>query len=1172
MSIKKFSAFVVLLGLLLPSVSFAATRVDANLQDPWPGNHIQADIQLDTRVAVSSGGTSVSPGGEVCSSAPITMIPSLSLANWGTALYDVQSTYPDCDGLNPAPCPAMISAGAHSGSHPVRWLSTTDFDRYAALFASIPSGIGYDGNGGLEVYRALGSFPTDSVTYVRTGGLRSPNMRAGVNIFCKGQLQVRDGTTVLASYDLSGSTLAPVTRTLADGSHTISTRLIGVDCIGAVVKHPINDDPASSYYFRIYYYSRNRPSFPSSDLGAASFTVNVNPATSTCDFRSGTITSSVSSVSRGTTLVRVPITNRGDQMRVTGVRSSMADYIAVPATPALCTFLGFPISPRGCPATNGFNVDIASGATSEVAVLVTARDTPLVLPAPTLIFTSRVTGGAGFACSSTAPPLTCERSVAIPVDDPTLPTACVITSSPVSPAPVEVGTGDIAHFKVYCTNAAGISVPCRTTDWSWGGGISGGFQIDPPGRTTMDAYAIPTSGSGALGTINYVSGSASCSLGVRIIDSEYACVFNPSSATLSVGGTQRFDISCRDLIASTPINPSSVGYGVLPSPLADTSDSSVTGTTVTGRTVGGGLLVGDARFATARRPWIVGHEAIAGLTVSAAGAMTACSITSVPATAAPVEVGNGDIAHFQVACTNSAGGAVPCVGNSWSWAGGISGRFQADPAGRTETDAYAIPTSAPGSLGNISYTSGTVSCSLNVRVVASNYTCDFTPPSASMIIGGTQRFDLHCRLTATGAPLTPDTVGYGVTPPTIATTGSSSVTGTTVTAIASGSALLQGDAHFPTTSPWIVGHEATAPIEVTDGSSTISSCLINPTSSSVGQDDFREFTVACYGRAGIAGPAVPCVGSDWSWAGISGFFDESTRSNSRIIGGPSSSPGASGQIQYRTGSVNCTGALTVLEPEFSCNFNPSSATLIVPQSQAFTLFCSRRGSPTRIIPDDVRYSRPGIDLVTSLTSSSVNGATVNALGPGTGSLLSFAYLPGAFPILGHRANAPITISGPCPVALTTCPGFTVQCVVCTENGTAPRCTGPGGAPTCGRDRPIPPDIPPGDSDFCSIGGGRFPLGAPPIEIIAGRDTTIGIYCGPSGTGACRAVNWGVITTSGGGIWQINDVNDAGRIILRVERNSIGRSTITARVNGFGPGEGCSRDVIFGPGGPCPTQS
>ncbi|MFH0884470.1 MAG: hypothetical protein V1861_02060 [Candidatus Micrarchaeota archaeon] len=531
---------------------------------------------------ISSGDpNNLQTGDEVCSGATLRVVPTVS-TKWATPDLDTVALYYTCYG---GYCPAMISYGTVNSNRNIAWLSSATWNSQKSFGDSNDYSV-------LESdYNTLGvsNFHTQTVSYANGTGIYS-NKEGGAGMFCKGTFQVVDGATV------KGSSAMPSAGNVdfavnSVGGHAISTQLSGVNCFPVVVKHPTNLPDNPSYFLMTYF--TDGPSI-ASPVATDTITVQVVNSGGDCSFYDvlNSVSASSSLLDEDLIMVKVTMHNSGDPVRITSVSSSNPDFTASAFPVAICDMLGFP--PSLCPAANGFNSDIASGANKNLYVLV--QRGPGASGGTILTFNGQTVAAT---CGSTA---TCNHPL-----DLTGAVTCEV-----QPPALEVATLTVAEYTVTCEDLAGDPTPCVGTNWYWNG-IVGDFME----KTNTHAWAYATSPPGTSGTLNYHSGIANCFSDVDVTDDglghEYECEFIPASATMNISTSKYFVLNC--FVNSTPSVPDDAEYDHVNGLGGSTSNSSVHGTTYTAPgSPDSGDLQGFASWASMPDP-MVGKMVFAPITV-----------------------------------------------------------------------------------------------------------------------------------------------------------------------------------------------------------------------------------------------------------------------------------------------------------------------------------------------------------------------------------------------------------------------------------------------------------------------------------------------------------------------------------------------------------------------------
>jgi hypothetical protein len=299
------------------------------------------------------------------------------------------------------------------------------------------------------------------------------------------------------------------------------------------------------------YYTQNQPALGA--VGTKTVNINVQNSGGTVAMHETQVAASGSLSDSSLTMVRVREHNDADPIRVTGVSSSNPDFTAAPFNPALCNILGFP--PSVCPASNGFNSDIASGGDKDLYVLITAG------------------GGASGGTTLTFNAQTVSTACGGPaMGSDTVDLNGVVRCS-IDPNALTFGTLELAHFDVSCENLAGDPMACSGSNWFWADGLVGDFTE----KTNTHANAYTTSPPGASGTLRYASGIAECFSDIDVTNPTYECEFVPPSATMNISTSKHFDLNC--FKNGGPKVPDTADYDLIDGLSGSTSGGSTGGVT-----------------------------------------------------------------------------------------------------------------------------------------------------------------------------------------------------------------------------------------------------------------------------------------------------------------------------------------------------------------------------------------------------------------------------------------------------------------------------------------------------------------------------------------------------------------------------------------------------------------
>ena len=732
---------IIVLFVVLAQFSYAATTTidNANYTGGMSKWYFASDMQFTTTFTVAANGTTLQAGDSVVDGSTLTVTPSIT-ATWATPDLAIVSIYPNCL----AGCPTLINSTGVNTNRPIVWLASATFNHHQTL------GTSNDWNNNATLAAQLEPFATQPMTF--DPGSSRPlqyNKAGGANMYCKGTLEVLDGSTVVGNSPLPA--VAPISFTLSGaGSHQLATRLKDVVCFGAV-----EVNPGTSWFYN-YYFTRKTPS---TIIPATMGISGIIPIiVSSCNITHTTYTTT-GSVNEDYFMLITPITNNGATAQVQSVTSGNSDYTVEPFPVSLCATLGFPSSL--CPTDNGFNTNIPTGSTQDTYVLATRGASPDPANALPVTYNALASGQS------------CTDALSIPGGN--TPVVCGI-----DPSAFTMRTQDLLHSTVACDNLAGNSVPCVGDNWYWDSGLVGDFTLKD--NTQADAYS--TSAPGSSGLLNYNSASAWCFSEISLTIDPARCVFNPVSANIAISSSQHFALVCEE-------TPTSATYDLINGLVGITLDDTpaTAGTTFTADSLPSvGDLRGVATLPSDASP-IIGAVAIAPINVFTPD-IVSCEIT--PAVVAPpdINLSSNMGMEWTVVCRNAASEVVPCSGSDWRWENGLNGPAPTEHPVATSERVMTHSTSSGGSSGQLNYYTTGASCTSSVTLLDHlDGWCTFSPPSARLNYNAVKAFTLSCmnNLSGTPVPFTPDSATYDLIAGLAGSTSAESVTGVTYTAPATNS-------------------------------------------------------------------------------------------------------------------------------------------------------------------------------------------------------------------------------------------------------------------------------------------------------------------------------------------------------------------------------------------------
>ncbi|MFH1785553.1 MAG: hypothetical protein ABH842_03925 [Candidatus Micrarchaeota archaeon] len=443
-------------------------------------------------------------------------------------------------------------------------------------------------------------------------------------------------------------------------------------------------------------------------------------------------------------------------------------------------------------------------------------------------------------------------------------------------------------------------------------------------------------------------------------------------------------------------------------------------------------------------------------------AVCSAQVTVLPDIDTPVEctivppnadVGQMELAQFNVTCINSLGDEIPCASTNWYWEMGFSGYFVT----QTEEDATVYSDEAVGSTGELFFEPSIYAiCSANMTIISPTYVCVFDPDDVIVNMTDSQHFNFTCYENL--AETDPDDAEYNLINTLTGVLSNDDIHGVDYTAPALGTeGDVEGIGYFDT-GTHIIGAVDWAHVLVPDENSP-TDCTITPAVYSMGPYEWATFEVECTNFFGVP---VACVGNNWYWGdGLTGGFISATNTEAEAYS--TSSVGSTGKLYYASIDALCFSDVTLIAPTYVCDLTPDSVVLAYSDSQHFDFACTVAGVATA--PDDSDYQL--VDGLTgSLSNPAINGVDYDA--PAVDS-------QGNVLAVGTFNAAPAPLGGAVDLSFVRVQNDTEECVG--------------------------DDCNPGDSDDCRI------LAPSPWFVSEGTSAWVGIMCGVDGDEVCSSVVW-----------------------------------------------------------------
>ena len=502
-----------------------------------------------------------------------------------------------------------------------------------------------------------------------------------------------------------------------------------------------------------------------------------------------------------------------------------------------------------------------------------------------------------------------------------------------SPSAASVAPGGSQIFTAACHDAAGLDTDCPVLGWITD--VTGGSMapIWANDSSTLTAGQTIEDGKGVYASyaVDHISNGTirheqvfKCAADVNVtpaVPDAFACALSPSSANVSVNGSQPFTAACyskRGVAVQCPAldwTTDVTGGFMLPTPSNDTS------------TLYAGQVAEDGRLVYAESP---AGAPIAFICNASVNIVTQPQPRPYACTLAPsaAEVSVGGSEYFEATCYSKRGVVLDCPTLNWTTT--VTGGFMLPAQSQTGSTLYAGTTMETDRLVAASTVDFSCYASVNVtKPQAFAVSCSLDPNAASIIVGGSQYFAATCfdsSGNATDCPIidffTDVTDGF-VLPP-------ASQNGTTlyVGMVAENDRVLVADAG---------NFSCSASVNVIPVGGA-QSCALDPNATSVHVGGTQYFSAACFD---FAGSAAACPDLNWTTTVTGGtMLPAQSPIGSTLHAGATMEDGRT--VTAEAQAFSCTAFVNVTKPitgPVACNLTPSSAAIAVGSLQFFYATC-----------------------------------------------------------------------------------------------------------------------------------------------------------------------------------------------------------------------------------------
>jgi len=445
-------------------------------------------------------------------------------------------------------------------------------------------------------------------------------------------------------------------------------------------------------------------------------------------------------------------------------------------------------------------------------------------------------------------------------------TAChtkgAVASVVMSPTSGTVSVGGTLPLTATPLDASGNALTDRVVTWT----------SNATGVATVSTSGLVTGVGVGSATITATSGGKSATSAITVVVPVASVAVSPTSATVSVGGTQQF--------TATPLDASG-------NPLSGRTVTWTTGTPGVATVSASGLVSGVAAGSATITATSEGKTGNAAVTVPV-------PVASVAVSPASATVANGNTVQLTATTLDASGNTL--TGRTVTWVSGATGVATVSATGLVTGVAVGSATVTATSEGQSGQSAITVT-SVPVASVA------VSPSSAAVLVGSTVQLTAT-PLDASGNPLGGRTITWTSSAPGVATVSASGVvTGVSV-----------GGATITATSEGKSGSSA-----ITVNPVPVASVAVSPAAATVGVGSTVQLTATPLDANGN-----PLTGRTVAWA--TSAPGVATVDGSGLVTGVAAGPAT---ITATSEGKSGTASITVATPVASVTVSPASATVAV---------------------------------------------------------------------------------------------------------------------------------------------------------------------------------------------------------------------------------------------------
>ncbi len=517
----------------------------------------------------------------------------------------------------------------------------------------------------------------------------------------------------------------------------------------------------------------------------------------------------------------------------------------------------------------------------------------------------------------------CNAQVEVTEEEPQ-PVSCTLT-----PSIAQVPSAGSQNFTVQCLDSDNQSIACPVMDW--GTDVAGSWMNPLQSGYSSVLYAGMIT---ANGSVNASNADFSCTAQVQVVPLEAErCELAPSSSTIPLNSSQRFNASCFDSSNQSVACPVMNWSDDLVESYLQPESSSEYSVLYSGTTAENGSVTSSFSSFSCQ----------ASVQVYSDSQPSSCSLSPQQAT---LQVNGEQL--FGAACLDQYAQPVECPALNWST---TAPQSVMDP----QQSSFNSTLRAGNQTGEgiVLAEAQSFSCQANASIESTPDRCTLSPTSAQVPVNGSQLFeascsdafgnDLECGVldwftVVAGAWMAPNQSSFNST-------------------FYAGTVTANGSVNASTAD-----YSCNASVEVVPLEAV--SCSLNPENASMQTDSSQRFNASCFDSSN---QSVACPVLSWNTTLSGGWMQPWQSSDYSLLYSGNVSENASVTAQYVNGqNFSCTAQVEVTDSPVasSCTLSPNPASVQVNGQQAFQAAClDQFGAATAC---------PSLAWATDVTSGSMN--------------------------------------------------------------------------------------------------------------------------------------------------------------------------------------------------------